>query len=163
MAVEGAFLFGAAQVFAIDLVAERRAMAANLGATAFDASQAKDEIAEATGERMVDRVVECVGADAAMQLALSLARPTATVSCIDVNQSMDFSFPMALAFMKSLTFRTGLCSVPAMWPDLVPLVQAGKLRPEAMISHHMNLSEGAEAYRRFNGREDGAMKMVLRR
>jgi len=162
MAVEGAFLFGAAQVFAIDLVAERRAMAGDLGATAFDAAQARDEIAEATGGRMVDRVVECVGADAAIQLALSLARPTATVSCIGVNQSMNFSFPMALAFMKSLTFRTGLCSVPAMWPELVPLVQAGKLRPEAMISHHMNLSEGAEAYRRFNGREGGAMKMVLR-
>lgn len=149
-------------MFAIDLVAERRAQAAKLGAVALDASVAKDSIVEQTKGKMADRVVECVGADAAIHLALSLAKNTGTVSCIGVNQSMDFKFPMALAFMKGLTFRTGTCSVPQFWGELIPLVQAGKLSPETTISHHMALQDGAEAYRLFNAREDGAMKVIMR-
>ncbi|KCZ51410.1 hypothetical protein HY29_05965 [Hyphomonas beringensis] len=162
MAVEGAFLMGAARVFAVDLVAERRALAEGLGAIALDAAEAKALVAEQTKGRMCDSVVECVGADPAIQLALKLVKSAGTVSCIGVNQSMDFKFPMALAFIKNLTFRTGTCSVPEQWPELVPLLQAGKLRPERTISHHMPLSEGAEAYRMFDARENGAMKMILK-
>lgn len=162
MAVEGAFLLGASEVFAVDLVAERRAIAETLGATGLDAEEAAPVILEKTGGKLVDRVIECVGADAAINLSLKLAKAGGTVSCIGVNQSMDFKFPMAVAFIKGLTFRTGTCSVPKFWPELVPLVQAGKLKPEAFISHHMDLAEGAEAYRMFNARENGALKMVLR-
>jgi 2-desacetyl-2-hydroxyethyl bacteriochlorophyllide A dehydrogenase len=162
MAVEGAFLFGAAKVYAIDLVPERRAQAESLGAIALDASEAKALIEEQTKGRMCDSVVECVGADAAIQLSLQLAKNAGTVSCIGVNQTMDFKFPMALAFMKGLTFRTGTCSVPEHWPDLIPLIQSGKLNPQKTITHHMALSDGAEAYRRFHAREDGVMKVVLR-
>jgi len=162
MAVEGAFIMGASEVFAVDLVAERRAMAEGLGATAVDAGDAIALIAERTGGRMADRVVECVGADAAIELSLSLARSAGTVSCIGVNQNMAFKFPMALAFIKGLTFRTGTCSVTEHWGELTSLIQAGKLAPEKTISHYMKLSEGAEAYRMFNARENGAMKMVLR-
>ncbi|MEM9668591.1 MAG: alcohol dehydrogenase catalytic domain-containing protein [Pseudomonadota bacterium] len=161
MAVEGAFVMGAARVFAVDLVPERRAMAEALGAIAFDAATAAAEIADATSGFMADRVVECVGADAAIHLSLKLACNGGTVSCIGVNQSMDFQFPMALAFVKGLTFRTGTCSVPEYWRELIPLVNAGKLKPEKTISHRMALSEGTEAYRMFNAREDGALKMVL--
>ena len=157
MAVEGAFLFGAAKVYAVDLVAERRAQAEALGAIALNASEAQALIEEQTKGKMCDSVVECVGADAAIHLSLQLAKNAGTVSCIGVNQTMDFKFPMALAFMKGLTFRTGTCSVPEHWPDLIPLIQAGKLNPEKTITHHMELSAGAEAYRRFHAREDGVM------
>ncbi|MEO0881778.1 MAG: alcohol dehydrogenase catalytic domain-containing protein [Pseudomonadota bacterium] len=139
MAVEGAFLMGAAQVFAVDLVPERRAMAQKLGAIALSADDAADEIMAVTSGRMVNRVVECVGADAAIHLSLKLACNGGTVSCIGVNQNMNFEFPMALAFIKGLTFRTGTCSVPVFWPELVPLIQAGKLKPEAMISHQIGV------------------------
>ncbi|HCE23465.1 MAG TPA: hypothetical protein DF282_13275 [Hyphomonas sp.] len=105
--------------------------------------------------------MECVGADPAIHLSLKLAKAAGTVSCIGVNQTIDFKFPMALAFIKNLTFRTGTCSVPQHWPELIPLVQAGKLAPERTITHHMPLSEGAEAYRMFDARENGAMKMIL--
>ena len=161
MAVEGAFLFGAARVYAIDLVPERRAQAATLGAIPLDASEAKAIIAEQTQGTLCDSVVEAVGADPAIQLALKIVKNFGTVSCIGVNQTMDFQFPMALAFNKGLTFRTGTCSVPDQWPDLIPLIQAGKLKPENVITHRMALSEGAEAYRLFHAREDGVMKTIM--
>ena len=162
MAVEGALVMGAARVFAIDMVAERRELAETYGAEALDPADAKAMIAERTSGRMCDSVVECVGADPAIHLAMRLAMRKGTVSCVGVNQTMDFKFPMAVAFAKGLTFRTGTCSTQEFWGELISLIWAGKLHPERTISHHLALSEGVEAYRMFDAREDGAMKMVLR-
>jgi threonine dehydrogenase-like Zn-dependent dehydrogenase len=70
-------------------------------------------------------------------------------------------FPMAKAFAMGLTFRIGTCSVPQEWPELVPLIQSGRIKPERYISHTLDLSEGARAYDLFDRRAEGAMKMVL--
>ena len=58
-------------------------------------------------------------------------------------------------------FRIALCSVQSHWDELIPLVRSGRLNPERFISHRMSLSDGAEAYRLFDAKEDGAMKMVM--
>ena len=131
MAVEAAFVMGAARVFAIDKVPERRALAAALGATALDADTAVDAIKEATKGRLCDSVLEAVGLDVTIAMALRLAGRRATVSVIGVNQDRRYEFPMARAFAHGLTFRIGTCSVPQEWPALVPLVQAGRLKPNA--------------------------------
>ncbi len=161
MAVELAFVMGASRVFAIDLVPERRAMAAALGAHAIDGANAALEMMAATNGKMADCVVEAVGADATIAMAISLAAVGGTASVVGVNQNMQFTFPMAIAAVKSLTFRIGLCSVQDLWPTLVPLIRDGRLHPERTISHRMPLSEGAEAYRLFDAREGSALKMVL--
>ena len=57
--------------------------------------------------------------------------------------------------------RTGTCSVPEELPALFPLVQSGRLKPEKYISHRLPLSQGAEAYKLFEARKAGALKMVL--
>jgi 2-desacetyl-2-hydroxyethyl bacteriochlorophyllide A dehydrogenase len=160
MAVEGAFVLGAARVFAIDRVPERRARAAAMGAIALG-DDAVEEIKAMTLGRMADCVVEAVGADETIKLALKCAGRMGRVSVIGVNQSKGFDFPMAVAFVKNLTFRIGTCSVPKWWPELIPLIQGGRLHPERYITHHMPLSEGAEAYRQFDAREAGTLKMVL--
>lgn len=161
MAVENAFVMGASRVFAIDLIAERRALAEAMGATALDPSDAAERIRDATHGRMCESVVEAVGIDATIALALKLAARRGTVSVIGVNQTRRFEFPMARAFAWGLTFRIGTCSVPMYWPELVPLLQGGRLHPERFISHRMPLSAGTEAYRLFDAREGGALKMVL--
>lgn len=161
MAVELAFVMGATRVFAIDLVAGRRAMAEAMGAEPVDGANAVQAVMAATGGRMADCVVEAVGSDATIGMSIGLAAMGGTASVIGVNQNMQFSFPMALAFVKSLTFRIGMCSVQTHWPDLVALIRAGRLHPERTISHRMPLRDGAEAYRLFDAREGNALKMVL--
>jgi threonine dehydrogenase-like Zn-dependent dehydrogenase len=161
MAVESAFVMGASQVFAVDLVAERRARAAELGAMALHPDTAPAAILDATAGRMADCAVECVGADATITIAMNLVGRVGTVSVIGVNQTREFKFPMALAFFKGLTFRIGTCSVPEHWPALIPLIRQGRLHPERFITHTMPLSEGTEAYRLFDARMDGALKMVM--
>ena len=161
MAVEGAFVLGAARVFAVDLVAERRAIAASLGATPLDPATAVAQIAAATSGRMADCAVEAVGADATINLAIAAVGRGGVVSVIGVNQTRKFEFDMAAAFFKGLTFRIGTCSVQAYWPELIALIQQGRLHPERFITHRLPLSDGAEADRLFDAREAGALKMVM--
>ena len=161
MAVESALVMGAGMIVAIDPVPERRALAAALGVVAVHPSEAIDKVTELTKGRMADCIVEAVGHDETISLSLRLAGRRATVSVIGVAQSRKFTFPMSRAFGAGLTFRIGTCSVPEEWPALIPLVQAGRLRPERYISHHMPLADGAEAYALFDKREHGALKMVL--
>ena len=161
MAVEAAFVMGAHVVYAIDPIAERRALAAEAGAIVLHPQDALETIREATGGKKAECVIEVVGSDATVDLALRLVARRGTVSVIGVQQSKRYAFPLERAFAAGLTFRAGTCSVPEELPILFPLVQSGRLKPEKYISHRMPLSEGAEAYRLFEAREAGALKMVL--
>lgn len=162
MAVDSAFVMGAHVVYAIDPIAERRAMAEASGAIALHPDAALEWIKQDTHGNKVDCVVEVVGSDATVDFALRLVRRRGTVSVIGVQQSRRFAFPLERAFAAGLTFRIGTCSVPEELPALFPLVQSGRLSPEKYVSHRMALSEGAEAYRLFEAREAGALKMVLK-
>eukprot|EP00913_Durusdinium_trenchii_P004955 g4601.t1 len=161
MAVEIAFVLGASKVYALDLVPERRARAETLGAIALDPANAQERLMEETQGRMLDCAVEAVGSDITIRTAIDLVGAQGTVSVIGVNQSMDFQFPMGLAFIKGLTFRISACSVQCHWDELISLIRGDRLHPEMVITHRMGLSEGPEAYRLFDTKEDGALKMVL--
>ena len=123
---------------------------------------ALETIREATRGVKLDCVIEVAGSEATVDLALRLVRRRGTVSVIGVQQARRYAFPLERAFAAGLTFRIGTCSVPEELPVLFPLVQSGRLRPEHYITHRLPLSAGPEAYRLFEARENGALKMVLR-
>ena len=161
-ALDCAQLFGPARVFAIDRVPERLAAARAKGAIAIDgASDPLGQVLAATAGQGVDAVIEAVGADETISLSLQLVRVAGVVSVIGVSTNFAFPFNMLAALMKDLTFRIGICPVPELWDDLVPLVQAGRLRPESVFTHRLPLSKGAEAYALFDSRSDGVMKILL--
>jgi glutathione-independent formaldehyde dehydrogenase len=41
------------------------------------------------------------------------------------------------------------------------LIAAGQLQPSAIVSHRLALEEAPEAYRNFDERRDGSIKVVL--
>lgn len=161
MAVESAFVKGAHVVYAIDPVPERRALAEAAGAIALHPGDAVEIVREQTKGRKLDSAIEVVGRDETVDLALRLVRPRGTVSVIGVQQSRRYAFPLERFFVSGQTFRAGTCSVPEELPTLFPLVQSGRLKPERYISHRLPLHEGVEAYRLFDSRDHGALKMVL--
>jgi threonine dehydrogenase-like Zn-dependent dehydrogenase len=164
MAVQCARLFGPARILAIDMVPERLARARALGAEPIDARTAPgaQQVLEATGGRGAESVIEAVGADASILDALSCAANGGTVSIVGVNLSMDLPFPMGLVFLRSLTVRTIFAPIPGTWSALVPLVQAGRFTALAdTFTHHMGLSQAADAYSLFDSREDGVLKVLL--
>lgn len=154
-------LFGPARVFVIDPVPERRALAETLGGEALAPEDALEHVIAATDGQGADGVIEAVGAQATIHSAMMLARPGASIAVVGVNLEMDFPLPMPIAVAKDLTMRFGVVPVPEFWPTLIPLLQAGKLSPEVVFTHRMGLSEGAEAYRRFDARENGILKVLL--
>ncbi|MHB8466989.1 MAG: zinc-binding dehydrogenase, partial [Acidimicrobiales bacterium] len=162
-ALQCAQLFGPARILAVDMVPDRLARVAALGAEPVDASDggAVAQVLELTGGRGAPAVIEAVGADQTIQDALLCAAPGGTVSVVGVNVKMDFPFPMAVALMRRLTFRVTLASIPSTWDALIPLIASGRLHPEDVFTHRMGLSEAAEAYRIFDAREDGVLKVLL--
>lgn len=162
MAVQTAQLFGPRRVFALDRVPARLAAAKALGALPIDVTT--DPIApvlDLTDGLGPHSVIEAVGAEATILTALQLVRKGGTVSVVGVPSPAPMSFPMALALVKNLTFRIGVCPVPKFWPHLVPLIAEGRLQPDSVFTHEMSLGEGPEAYALFDSREDGVLKVML--
>ena len=163
MALQCARLFGPARILAIDVVPERLARAERMGAEPIDAREApgSQQVLAATGGRGAESVIEAIGADATVVDAISCAATGGTVSVVGVNLTMDLAFPMGLVFLKSLTLRTIFAPVPSTWSALVPLVQAGRFSLAETFTHHMGLSQAAEAYQLFDSRRDGVLKVLL--
>src|SRR3954467_6987822 len=161
MSVLAAQIMGASRVLAIDLVPERRAAAAALGAEPVESEDPKAAVREMTGGRGAGVVLEAVGADATIDLAMKVAARGARVSVVGVNQSPKFAMHMALAQFNELEFAIGLCSVQRELPALLALTASGRLRPEIVVTHHLPLSEGAAAYELFHSRAGGVGKVVL--
>ena len=161
MAVETAYVMGASRVFAVDVVADRRALAAELGATVLTPETALAVITEETKGRLVESVVEVVGIDSTIRAAIDLVCTGGIVSVIGANVNPAFPFPMGLAFFKSVTFKIGANPIQCFWPELIPLMQQGRLKPERFITHRMPLSEGLAAYRIFDNKLDGVLKPIM--
>lgn len=162
-ALQCAQLFGPARILAVDVVPDRLARAEALGAEPVDASDgsAVAQILERTGGRGATSVIEAVGADQTILDSVMVAAPGGTVSVIGVNLNFALPIPMPLLLMRRLTLRVTIASIPSTWDALLPLVAAGRLHPEDVFTHRMGLSDAAEAYRLFDAREDGVLKVLL--
>jgi alcohol dehydrogenase len=158
--VQAALAAGATQVFAVDSVAQRLEMAARFGATPLHLEEAdpKRAVRAATEGRGVDVVVDAVGDPGPLAMAVSLARDAGTVSGIGAYAGKGEA-PLGLAWLKGLTLRLGLANVIAHVDRVLALIEAGKLDPSPLVSHHMKLDEAEEAYRIYDNRE--ALKIVL--
>ncbi|HEX8752323.1 MAG TPA: alcohol dehydrogenase catalytic domain-containing protein [Solirubrobacterales bacterium] len=159
-AVQAAIAGGAVQVFAIDSVQPRLEMARQFGATPLHLTEQdpKREVRTATGGLGVDIVVDAVGDPAPLTLAVSLARDAGTISGIGA-YSQRFEVPVGLAWLKSLNLRLGLANVIAHVDRVLALLEAGRLDPSPLVTHHMALDEASEAYAIYDRRE--ALKIVL--
>ncbi|MEV4235583.1 alcohol dehydrogenase catalytic domain-containing protein [Nocardia sp. NPDC049737] len=160
MAVQSAFAMGASRVLGVDLVAERRKRAAELGAEIVESEQPKTVIREMLSGG-ADVAIEAVGADATISLAISAVGHRGRVGVVGVSHNRAFPFHMQLAQVKELEFHIGLCSIQYELPALLRLTAAGRIRPEAVVTHRFPMSEGANAYRMFADRADGVSKVVL--
>ena len=162
-ALQCAQLYGPSRILAVDMVPDRLARAAELGAEPIDASDGEHGRQGLRGHRGpgAQAVIEAVGADQTINDAILCAAPGGTISVIGVNLNLAFPFPMPVALFKRLTFRVTLASIPTTWSALIPLIASGRLSPEDVFTHRMGLSEAAEAYRVFDAREDGVLKVLL--
>lgn len=159
--IELAFIMGAAEVFAIDPVEERRARATALGATSYAPGEAAHAaILEATKGAGVDSVFEASGVKPAVESTPGLVARGGTLSFIGLPQP-DVVLPMMALLYKNITVRAGVAPVPQLWDPLVPLFQQGRLKTQDLFTHRMPLSDGANAYEMFDAKADGVVKIMM--
>jgi threonine dehydrogenase-like Zn-dependent dehydrogenase len=109
--------------------------------------------------------IENVGIDrlAALTLCFEAVRRGGTVSISGVYGGMADPLPMMTLFDKGLTLRMGQCHVKRWTDELLQLA----LRPgddlglESLATHRLPLSEAPDAYKMFQQKADGCLKVVL--
>lgn len=161
MAVVGARHLGAERVYAVDPVAERRALAARFGAEALAPDEAAETVGAATGGRGADAVMEAVGNLPAERLAYDLVRPGGVVAVTGVHNDPGFAFSPAEAYAKNLTYRVGRCPARHYMEKLVPLVASRAHDFSPLFSHRLPLAEGARGYELFAEKREGCTKVLL--
>ena len=162
LAARAALARGAREVFALDTVASRLAIAERFGATPVRIGD--DAIAfvrERTGGRGVDRVIEAVGSPQATRSAADLLRPGGTLAAVGVHTEPHLALSPGEIYDRNLTYAAGRCPARRMLPAALELAGRDARLLGELISHRLPLSAGVDAYRRLAAREEGWAKVVL--
>jgi len=97
----------------------------------------------------------------ALRWAVEALAKAGTLSIIGVYPPTMESFPIGLAMNKNLTINLGNCNHRKYIPHLVELVRTGAVVPSAVISQVENIEDAVDAYRSFDRRASGWMKVEL--
>ena len=106
-----------------------------------------------------DRVIEVAGAKDTFRLAWQCARPNAIVTVVALYDEPQ-TLPLPDMYGKNLTFKTGGvdgCDCA----EVLGLIEKGLIDTTPLITHRFPLSEIDEAYRIFENREDGVIKVAV--
>ena len=106
-----------------------------------------------------DVVIEVAGADDSFQLAWQSARPNATVTVVALYARPQI-LPLPDMYGKNLTFKTGGvdgCDCA----EILSLIEQGLIDTTPLITHRYSLEEIEEAYRVFESRAEGVIKIAV--
>lgn len=84
-----------------------------------------------------------------------------TLSIIGVYPQSDDVFPIGIAMHKNLTIRMGNCNHRKYIPRLLELVSSHVFDPQALITRHEDLTSAIDAYKAFDSRQPGWLKVEL--
>ena len=106
-----------------------------------------------------DVVLEVAGAEDTFRLAWECARPNAVVTVVALYDNPQI-LPLPDMYGKNLTFKTGGvdgCDCA----EILRLIEAGKIDTTPLITHRFPLTKIEEAYRVFENRLDGGIKVAI--
>ena len=155
---------GAAKVFAIEVNARRRAVAAQMGADMVldpATDNVEEMVLEATGGTGVDVLLEMSGHPTAIRMGFALLRTGGRASLLGIP-----SRPFELDFAKDIIFKGAIVQgingrkMFETWFQMEALLSAGKLDLGPAITHRLKLSEFPQAMELLRTGE--AIKVVMR-
>ncbi|WP_340561296.1 glutathione-independent formaldehyde dehydrogenase [Streptomyces sp. GSL17-111] len=187
MAAYSSILRGASEVFVVDKQPDRLRLAERIGAIPVDFGQGDpvEQIKEGTGGAGTDKGIDAVGyqataAEGEEQPALVLnslveaVRPTGMLGVVGLYvpadpggptesaQKGELLFRIGKFFEKGLRMGTGQANVKSYNRQLRDMIVAGRATPSFLVSQRLPLAEAPDAYRRFDRREDGWTKVLLK-
>ncbi|HJE51669.1 MAG TPA: glutathione-dependent formaldehyde dehydrogenase [Tessaracoccus flavescens] len=112
------------------------------------------------------QAIETAGIDrlAALHTAIDAVQRGGTVSISGVYGGMADPMPMMQMFDKGITLRMGQCHVRQWTDDLLAIAfeDGDSMGLEALATHHVPLDDAADAYRMYQEKSDGCIKVVLK-
>jgi 2-desacetyl-2-hydroxyethyl bacteriochlorophyllide A dehydrogenase len=159
-ALRSALTVGAARVFAVDPVEARRQRAESWGAIGVTPPSTQS-VREATGGLGADAVIDAVGSDTSINDAIETVRAGGTVSIVGVHDLQPYPMPALACLIRSLTLRLTTAPVQQTWPELVPLLQAGRLDVDGIFTTAFPLDAAADAYAAAFARSGEHLKIRL--
>lgn len=119
----------------------------------------KDFVLDNSENGGADVVLEVAGGDDTFRLAWDCARPNAIVTIVALYDRPQV-LPLPDMYGKNLTFKTGgvdgcYCN------EILGLIAEGKIDTTPLITHKFPLSRIEEAYRIFESKSDGVIKIAV--
>ena len=112
------------------------------------------------------KTIETVGIDRldALHTAIHSVRRAGTLSLSGVYGGMADPMPMMEMFDKGITMRMGQCHVRHWTDELLEIASRPEdvLGLESLATHHVSLDDAPEAYKMFQEKKDGCLKVVLK-
>jgi threonine dehydrogenase-like Zn-dependent dehydrogenase len=111
------------------------------------------------------KMMERAGLDRlhAFYLAIDIVRRGGTISLIGVYGGMADPLPMLTMFDKQIQLRMGQANVRRWVDDIMPLLMNGDpLGVDDFATHRIPLDEAPEAYEKFQKKQDGVVKVLIR-
>jgi len=153
---------GAERIIVLGHHDKRLELARSFGATDIVTSrgeQAVTEVIEMT-KGGAESVLECVGAQSAMDTAVGIARPGGTVGYVGVPHGSSEAIDLSHMFMSNIALRGGVAPARAYIPQLLTDVVAGKLDPSPVLDLTVDLNGVPSGYAAMDGRQ--AIKVMVR-
>ena len=118
-----------------------------------------ERVRERSAHGGADRVIEVAGAERTFDMAWQAARPNAIVTIVAMYDKPQI-LPLPDMYGKNLTFKTGGvdgCDCE----EVLGLIAEGKIDTTPLVTHRFPLERIEEAYRLFENREDGVIKVAI--
>lgn len=119
----------------------------------------RDTVCRLSGRGGADAVLEVAGSEASFRMAWECARPNAVVTVVALYDRPQ-TLPLPEMYGKNLTFKTGGvdgCDCA----EILRLIEQGRLDTTPLLTHRFPLARIEEAYRLFEERADGVIKVAL--
>jgi threonine dehydrogenase-like Zn-dependent dehydrogenase len=117
-------------------------------------------------DAMARKLMETSGIDrmAALHTAIEAVRRGGTVSLVGVYGGMLDPMPMMTMFDKQIQLRMGQANVHRWVDDILPLLidDADPLGVDTFATHRLPIDEAPQAYKNFQSKTDGTVKVLLK-
>jgi len=111
------------------------------------------------------KMMEKAGVDrlTAFHMAIEIVRRGGTISLVGVYGGQTDPLPMLTIFDKQIQLRMGQANVKRWAPDIMPLLLDGDpLGVDDFHTHRVPIDQAPEAYEKFQKKEDGTVKVLLK-
>ncbi|MBR0558478.1 zinc-dependent alcohol dehydrogenase family protein [Neokomagataea anthophila] len=153
---------GAERVIMLGRHPSRLALARDFGATDIVSERGEaaiEQVRALTGGHGVHSVLECVGAQSAMDTAIGIVRPGGAIGRVGVPHYENIT-GSPKSFFDNITISGGPAPVRSYIDDLLPDVLEGRIQPGRVFDHTVDLNGVPAGYRAMN--ERSSLKVMVR-